>query len=208
MFKNEKMCAEMNISGIERLELDAIIFDCDGTLVDTLPLYHRAYDRAVQAFGVNMTEDWYRQRAGMSESALLDAIEAEFGVNLDRHEIVSRMRTGFVERLTELREITAVAAIARAWRGRVALAVASGGPRAIVMASLNATGLTSLFDTIVTAEEVARPKPAPDLFLEAARRLAATPERCLILEDSTEGLEAARRAGMHAIEVASLTSGV
>ena len=196
----------MIISEIGREDLDAIIFDCDGTLVDTLPLYHRAYDQAVQAFGVTITEDWYRRRAGMSESVLLDAIEAEFGVNLDRHEVVSRMRTGFVDRLAELREITVVAAIARAWRGRVALAVASGGPRTIVMASLNATGLTALFDTIVTVEEVARPKPAPDLFLEAARRLAATPERCLILEDSAEGLEAARRAGMRAIQVASLNS--
>ena len=81
------------------------------------------------------------------------------------------------------------------------MAVASGGIRPVVERTLTATGLISLFDTLVTADDVMRGKPAPDIFLLAAERLAVAPADCIVYEDGDPGLEAARRAGMRAVDV-------
>ena len=88
--------------------------------------------------------------------------------------------------------------------GRRPLAVASGGSRAIVTATLRATGLLPLFDTVVTLDDMGHAKPEPDLLLEAARRLGVPAKRCLMLEDSREGLKAANRAGMRSVDVADI----
>jgi beta-phosphoglucomutase-like phosphatase (HAD superfamily) len=182
----------------------ALIFDCDGTLVDTPPLYARAWATGLRSSGREMAHDWYLARAGMSEHVLLDQFAADHGVELNRADVVRLMRAAFLGALGELREIAAVAGIARAHRGRLPMAVASGGSAAIVSATLGATGLAALFDSIVTIDDVRNAKPAPDLFLEAARRLGATPDECLVYEDSREGLEAAARAGMRAIDVVAM----
>jgi len=151
-----------------------------------------------------MSVDWYKARAGLSEFVLTDAFEGEHGVTLDREAIVAKMRETFLQELASLREIAVVAEIARRNHGERPIAVASGGPAAIVEPSLKATGLYGLFDTVVTLDDVGRAKPEPDLFLEAARRLGVPPERCLVFEDSLPGIEAARQAGMQAVNVAGL----
>jgi beta-phosphoglucomutase-like phosphatase (HAD superfamily) len=188
-------------------DVGAIIFDCDGTLVDTPPLYARAWAAGLASSGVEMAADWYLARAGMSEYVLMDAFEAEHGVTLQRDAVVGRMRQAFVQGMAELREIEAVTAVARGNRGRRPMAVASGGSRAIVAGTLEITGLKPLFDTVVTLDDVGRAKPEPDLFLEAARRLGVAPGACLVFEDSREGLEAAHRAGMRAVDVLGLVRG-
>lgn len=86
-------------------DIRAIIFDCDGTLVDTPPVYARAWAAGFRSSGKDMTPDWYLARAGMSEYVLMDAFEAEQGVTLRREEVVRLMRKAFLEGLTELREI-------------------------------------------------------------------------------------------------------
>ncbi len=185
-------------------DVSALIFDCDGTLVDTPPAYGRAWIAGLQLSGKTVTLDWFRGRAGMSEYVLMDSFEAEHGVTLERDAVVRVMRQTLLEELHTLREIEAVTAIARAQHRRLPMAVASGGSEAIVSATLRATGLRPLFDAVVTIDDVPRAKPAPDLFLEAARRLGAAPGACLVFEDSREGLEAAHRAGMRAIDVTTL----
>ena len=183
--------------------IEALIFDCDGTLVDTLPIYASAWAHGFQPSGQAMQRDWYLERAGHSEHALMDQFDADHGVTVDREQVIDLMRQRFLMDLAAVQEITAVAGLARTHRGTLPMAVASGGSRQIVSACLEATGLTKLFETIVTIEDVTRPKPAPDLFLEAARRLGIAPSRCCVFEDSPQGLEAAQNAGMHAIDVRS-----
>jgi beta-phosphoglucomutase-like phosphatase (HAD superfamily) len=187
-------------------DIHALIFDCDGTLIDTAPVYARAWAAGLRSSGREMARDWYFARAGMSEHILMDEFEALESIELDREQVVGLMRSAFLAELAGLREIDAIATVARRNRGRRPMAVASGGSSAIVTATLQATGLTPIFDAIVTIDDVARAKPAPDLFLEAARRLCIPPARCLVFEDSREGLEAAKRAGMRAIDVLEIRS--
>lgn len=181
--------------------VEALIFDCDGTLVDTLPIYAGAWAHGFQPSGQAMARDWYLERAGHSEHALMDQFDADHGVTVDREQVISLMRQRFLMDIAAVQEITAVASLARAHQASLPMAVASGGSRQIVSACLEATGLTKLFATIVTIEDVSRPKPAPDLFLEAARRLKIEPSKCCVFEDSPQGMEAALNAGMHAIDV-------
>jgi len=180
----------------------ALIFDCDGTLVDTLPLYLRAWLAALQSEAAHeVAPEWFHGRGGLSEHMVLDLMEAELGRSLDRPAIVRAARRNVLSAMDDLREIAVVADLARRYRGTLPMAVASSGSREIVLASLTRTGLLDLFDTVVTIDDVARPKPAPDLFLEAARRLGAAPDGCLVLEDSAEGLVAAGHAGMQGVDI-------
>ena len=179
----------------------AIIFDCDGTLIDSAPIYARAWAAGFAATGEEMARDWYLHRNGLSEHVLMNQFEEAFGVTLDRAAIVATMRRAFLEAIADLREIQAIAEIARLASGRMPIAVASGGPRAIVQPSLRQTGLARLFRTVVTFDDVGIAKPAPDLFLEAARRMGVAPAECLVLEDSKTGIDAALAAGMGCVDV-------
>ena len=185
----------------------ALIFDCDGTLIDTAPAHYHAIAQALAVQGHSMSQEWYRARSGLTPDALLDAQEehaAEFGnptEPLDRAAVFSTYNGHFRSGLHLLREVEAVAGAARAWHGRVPMAVASNGRLSNVEASLRVTGLLPLFETIVAAEDVPEGKPAPDVFLEAARRLRVAPDACVVLEDSDEGMRAAAAAGMRAVDV-------
>ena len=185
----------------------ALIFDCDGTLVDTAPAHYQAISQAVATQGHHMDRDWYMARAGLTPDALLDAQEthaAERGnplTPLDRAAIYGTYNQHFRASLHLLQEVALVAGWAREWHGRVPMAVASNGRLANVEASLRITGLLPLFDHIVSADDVDYGKPEPDVFLEAARRMHVAPADCVVLEDSDEGLQAAKAAGMRAIDV-------
>ncbi|MBB4193927.1 beta-phosphoglucomutase-like phosphatase (HAD superfamily) [Rhizobium aethiopicum] len=182
-------------------DFEAVIFDCDGTLVDTPPIYADAWMAGLSLSGKPMNRDWYLLRAGMSEGVLMDAFERDFDVVLDRESVIAAMRSHFLQNVHKVLEVGAVAATVRRLAGLLPMAVASGGSREIVTATLEGTGLRTYFDHIVTIDDVANPKPAPDLFLQAAGLLGVNPARCVVFEDSEQGLESARRAGMSAIDV-------
>lgn len=185
-------------------DTQALIFDCDGTLVDSLPLYLQSWLEALKTKGgLDVSPEWFFSRRGYSEGMVLSALEKERGVTLDRAAIMTATREGVRSRLPTVKANAPVVALAREWVGRVPMAVASSGSREVVEASLAAIGLLDVFDAIVTIEDVARPKPAPDIYLLAAARLGVQPNGCLVFEDSAEGLEAARAAGMPAKDVRS-----
>jgi HAD superfamily hydrolase (TIGR01549 family) len=181
---------------------DALIFDCDGTLVDTAPAHLRALQEALEPLALTMTPAWYYPRVGLTPDALLDEYEAQLSSPAPSREgILQRYNVAFQVELNSIREINVIAEIAREWHGRVPMAVASNGRRRNVEATLRVTKLLPLFDCIVGAEDVAHGKPEPDVFLEAARRMKVSPDRCVVFEDSNEGLEAALRAGMRGIDI-------
>jgi beta-phosphoglucomutase-like phosphatase (HAD superfamily) len=180
----------------------AMVFDCDGTLVDTAPAHLRALQLALEPLDLTMSPEWYYPRVGLAPDALMDEYEAQVAMRaVPRKDILERYDVVFQSTIPLIREVAVIAEIARAWHGRVPMAVASNGHRANVEATLAVTKLLPLFDFIVAAEDVERGKPEPDVFLEAARRMGVEPGRCVAFEDSNEGLEAARRAGMRTIDI-------
>lgn len=185
----------------------AIIFDCDGTIADTADVHHRAFDSAFREHGLEMPDSWYRPRTGLSRGKLFSAFQQEHGVSFDEARMAARSEEIYQDNLEHVRENGFVADIARDQAGKVPMAVASAGQKAVVEATLRVIGLRGLFSHVVTVEEVAHGKPAPDLFLLAARKLGMAPADCLVFEDSNEGLEAAHRAGMEAVDVRPFTIG-
>jgi beta-phosphoglucomutase-like phosphatase (HAD superfamily) len=183
------------------------IFDCDGTLVDTAPAHLWALQQALEPLALRMTPAWYYPRVGLTPDALMDEYEAQLsGAAPPRQGIFERYNVAFQAGLHLIEEINVIAEIARDWHGRVPMAVASNGRRRNVEATLRATKLLPLFDCIVAAEDVVHGKPEPDVFLEAARRMKVDPDRCIVFEDSNEGLEAAHRAGMRGIDIRAFYS--
>ena len=187
-------------------QFDALIFDCDGTLVDTAAAHLGALRVGLEHFGLAMPDEFYYPRAGLTPRQLFDDFDTYVGRPVPRREILEHYQGAFLSGLHRLQEITVVAEIARAWKGRVPMAVGSNGRRPNVEATLRETGLLPLFDFVVVASDVPQGKPAPDVFLEAARLMGVAPARCVVFEDSDEGLEAARAAGMDGRDIREVYS--
>lgn len=179
----------------------ALIFDCDGTLADTMPGHFTAWVAALRAGGGDITEERFYSLAGVTSAAIIEILNQEHGYALSVPETVEAKEKLYVNALHEIQEIKAVADIARAYHGKVPMAVASGGLRGVVHATLDTIGLRPLFDAIVTADDVVHGKPAPDIFLEAAKRLGVPPADCIVYEDGDPGIVAAHAAGMRVIDV-------
>lgn len=178
-----------------------LIFDCDGTLADSLPVHFQTWVLAFQTFGADLPEAWFYERSGVSAFELIQMFNSSFGYELEAIALDTERQRQFKALIHNVQEVEAVAEIARANYGQVPMAVASNGQRAVVESTLDALKLRSLFNTVVTLEDVARGKPAPDLFLLAAERMGVAPTDCIVYEDSDTRLEAAERAGMCAIDV-------
>jgi beta-phosphoglucomutase-like phosphatase (HAD superfamily) len=190
---------------VDEFELDepyaGLIFDCDGTLVDTAPVHFLAVNEALKELDLEMAADWYYARAGLTPAALWGEFEQLRGVKIDHDEMSRRYAPIFLANLDKVEEIAVVAEVARKNHGQVPMAVASNGHLRNVKATLKATGLLELFDYVVSADEVAKGKPEPDVFLEAARRMGVPVGGCIVFEDTDEGLEAALRAGMRSRDI-------
>ena len=183
----------------------ALIFDCDGTLADSLPIHCQAWIETLRLFELEITEDWYYQRAGISTVELIEILNQRFDRQLDVNQVKTEKHRRFRAALPQIKPIAAVETIVRMHDGQTPMAIASGGGRSIVEATLDILGLRHLFAAIVTVEDVQRGKPAPDLFLQAAQMLAVSPADCIVYEDSDVGLTAAKLAGMRAVDVRSVT---
>lgn len=181
------------------------IFDLDGTLVDTMPLHYRAWNQAMQAAGLScpLDEDMFYSLGGVPTREVASLIAQHYGLRIDPEKVFHHKEALFTALQGDARLIEPVVAIARRLAATRPLAVASGGPRDIVRRSLEMTGLAPLFRAVVTPEDVARGKPAPDLFLLAARKLGVPPGRCLVFEDAEPGFKAAEAAGMSCVRVPS-----
>ena len=182
--------------------IDAVVFDLDGLLLDTEQVWDEVREAFVRERGGRYDEEVQRAMMGMSSPEWSSFLNREAGVPEPPEEInaevVRRMIARYRERLPLLpgaRE--AVERLASRWR----LGLASSSNRPLIDAALELAGLASFFRATVSSEEVARGKPAPDVYVEAARRLGVSPERCAAVEDSQNGIRSARAAGMRVIAI-------
>jgi len=180
---------------------DAVIFDLDGTLVDSMPVHFAAWcDALAKQHPDNVfPEDVFYAMGGRPTKDIVNEINGECGLHLDAEAVSVDKREAFLKNLDQVEVIEEVVAFARSLRGKLPMAIASGGSRLVVEKTLKMTGLSDLFDEVVTSSDVPCGKPAPDVFLEAAERLEIAPERCLVLEDGAPGIMAAQSAGMQVV---------
>jgi len=183
------------------------IFDCDGTLVDTMPLHYRAWNLAMQRAGLRgeLSEDLFYSLGGVPTRRVAELMGQHYHLAVDPDRMFVEKEEIFLELQTDLKAIPAVVEFARAVAKHAPVSVASGGPKPIVRETLARVGLAELFPIVVTPEDVKRGKPAPDLFLLAAEKMGVAPQSCLVFEDAEPGVEAAKAAGMRWVYVPSRT---
>ncbi|MFF2184530.1 HAD family hydrolase [Streptomyces sp. NPDC058155] len=181
-----------------------VIFDLDGTLVDSEPNYYEAGRRLLARHGVpDFSWEHHTRYIGISTRETLEALRAEYGIDAPVDELLTAKNRLYLELARASTEVFPEMRkfVERLHARRVPMAVASGSSRAAIEAVLGGTGLDPYFSLVVSAEEVPHGKPAPDVFLEAARRLGADPADCVVLEDAAPGVAAARAAGMRCVAV-------
>lgn len=184
------------------LTFDAIIFDCDGTLGDSMPMHYVAWVETLTPYGATMSEDEFYAMGGWPTKIVAQTMLDRFDIKTDLGAMVKHKEKLFVQKLSEVPPVPQVVEVVHYYHGKIPLAVATGGLPEVCLGVLKSIGLSpKLFNTIVTCEDVQSHKPEPEIFLEAARRLHVPPDRCIVFEDVDPGIEAARRAGMVSIDV-------
>lgn len=181
----------------------ALIFDLDGTLVDSMPAHFRAWCQALSDHGSPgvFPEDVFYAMGGRPTRDIVQIINGERGLHLDPEGVALSKKRHFMKELSSIELIEEVSNFAKENRGKVPMGVASGGSRVVVEKTLQMVGLSDWFDEVVSSDEVENGKPAPDVFLEAASRLGVSPEDCVVFEDGRAGIEAALAAGMKVVTV-------
>lgn len=184
---------------------DAVIFDCDGTLVDSMPAHFEAWCEALSIHGAGgvFKEDVFFAMGGRPTLDIVVELNDEYNLKLNPEAVAFAKREAFLRRLGSITLIDEVAEFAQSLRGKVPMAIASGGSRMVVEKTLHIVGISDWFDEVVTADDVTDGKPAPDIFLKAAKLLGVNPVNCLALDDAPAGILAAQRAGMQVISIPS-----
>jgi beta-phosphoglucomutase-like phosphatase (HAD superfamily) len=181
--------------------LKGIVFDCDGTLADTMPLHWRAWQAVAKRHNFNFPEDRFYSLGGVPSRDILKMLGEEQGLELDPLAVAHEKESEYLPLIAQVEPINLVVGVAREHFGKIPLAVASGGTRAIIERVLRHLGIRELFTAVVTSEDVVNQKPAPDIFIEAADRIGVPPQFCRAYEDTDLGMQAIRAAGMEAVDV-------
>ncbi|MEW6305494.1 MAG: beta-phosphoglucomutase family hydrolase [Verrucomicrobiota bacterium] len=184
--------------------IKGIIFDCDGTLADTMPLHWRAWQAVINRHRLEFHEERFYALGGVPSRDILKMLAQEQGRSLDHIAVAREKEAEYLPLIQQVEPINAVVGVARDHHGKVPMAVASGGTKQVITQVLEHLGIRHFFNAIVTSEDVVNQKPAPDIFLEAARRIGVEPKHCVAYEDTDLGLQAIRSAGMRAVDVRTL----
>jgi beta-phosphoglucomutase family hydrolase len=181
--------------------IKGLVFDCDGTLADTMPMHWRAWQMITLRHEIHFPEDRFYALGGVPSRDILKMLAEEQQRPLDHIAVAHEKENAYLPMMTEVQPIHAVVEIAKANYGKIRMAVASGGTQPIIVQVLEHLKIRHLFNAVVTSEMVQNQKPAPDIFLEAARRIGVEPQFCRAYEDTDLGLQAIRSAGMDAVDV-------
>jgi HAD superfamily hydrolase (TIGR01509 family) len=181
----------------------AYLFDCDGTIADSMPLHYNAWKAVLADWNCEYPEELFYSWGGKPVRKIVADLNKIHGLKMPVEAIATRKESLYLEQIPLLKAIPEVLEHIEAEHGRIPFAVVSGSTRDSVVGSLSVLGLLDKFDTIVSAEDYKHGKPAPDGFLLAATRLGVAPADCLVFEDTDLGIEAATAAGMAFVKVSS-----
>jgi beta-phosphoglucomutase family hydrolase len=181
--------------------IEGLIFDCDGTLVDSMPAHWLAWKEVTERHGLDFPEERFYALGGVPSWQIIKMLSDEQGVPVDVMALSHEKEEAYLPYMDQVRPLLPVVSIVSDWHGRVPMSVATGGIRSVIEPLLDHVGLSKYFDAIVTSEDVSNQKPAPDIFLEAARRIRTPPAKCRAYEDTDLGMQAIIAAGMDAVDV-------
>lgn len=179
----------------------AYLFDCDGTIADSMPLHYIAWKKSLAEWNCDFEEHLFYSWGGRPVSEIISALNERSGLKMPVDVVARRKENLYYEQLSQLKAVPEVLEHIEAQHGRIPFAVVSGSRRNSVVGSLTALDLLDKFDIIVSAEDYENSKPAPDAFLLAAQRLGVAPGNCLVFEDTDLGVQAAVAAGMAFVRV-------
>jgi beta-phosphoglucomutase-like phosphatase (HAD superfamily) len=181
--------------------IKGLIFDCDGTLVDSMPLHMKAWEYAINNAGAVWDYDFFFSKKGMPGKDIIELYNQHFAKNIFFVETMQVKQEYFHRHRKDFQPIQPIVNIVLRYKDILPMAVASGGIQENVCLQLEALGIKEYFKAIITADDDIKPKPSPDIFLEAAVRLGVSPNLCQVFEDGDLGLQAAHEASMIATDV-------
>ena len=184
-------------------DFKAYLFDCDGTIVDSMPLHFVAWGKALREWGCTFSEEQFYAWGGKPVDEIVEALNQAQGLNMPVNAVMLQKEGFYREMLTELKGVPEVLEHIEQSYGVIPFAVVSGSPRESVEASLDLLGIRDRFEVLVCQGEYAKGKPHPEPFLKAAALLGVEPEDCLVFEDADAGIAAATAAGMQWVKVDS-----
>ncbi len=179
----------------------AYLFDCDGTIVDSMPLHYVAWKKTLAEWNCEFAEELFYAWGGMPVTEIIASLNERQGLTMPVEEIQRRKEGLYFEILSDLKAVPEVLEHIEASHGQIPFAVVSGSTRDSVTASLTALGILDKFDALVCAGDYTRSKPDPEPFLIAAKRLGVAPEDCLVFEDTEMGIQSATAAGMASVKI-------
>jgi beta-phosphoglucomutase family hydrolase len=179
----------------------AYLFDCDGTIADSMPLHYVAWRNVLAEWGCEFDEEIFYAWGGMPVTEIISTLNERHGLTMPVEKVSRRKEEAYFAALPQLRAVPEVLEHIEDQFGRIPFAVVSGSTRDSVVASLESLKILDRFDTLVCAGDYAKSKPDPEPFLTAARRLGVAPESCLVFEDTDMGVQAATAAGMASVKV-------
>jgi HAD superfamily hydrolase (TIGR01509 family) len=179
----------------------AYLFDCDGTIVDSMPLHSTAWNKVLSEWNCIFDEELFYAWGGMPVAEIIAALNERHGLAMPVDEVMTRKEALYYELLPELEAVPEVLEHIVASYGKIPFAVVSGSSRESVILSLEKLKLLDRFETLVCAGDYKRGKPDPEPFLIAAERLGVAPEDCLVFEDTEMGIQSATAAGMASVKI-------
>ena len=181
----------------------AYLFDCDGTVVDSMPLHFLAWKQALGEWHCDFSEEVFYAWGGLPVAEVISRLNVEHGLKMPVAAVEVRKENLYYDNISRLQVVPEVVEHIEAMYGKIPFAVVSGSTRESVVKSLEAVGLLDKFETLVCAGDYAKSKPDPEPFLLAASRLGVAPAACLVFEDTDMGIQAATAAGMASVKVPS-----
>jgi beta-phosphoglucomutase family hydrolase len=178
-----------------------LIFDIDGTLIDTMPIHFQAWQEVAGRFGFDYPEELFYKLAGMPTGDIIQYINKSQGKALDPETLVKTKNEAYLRLNSAIRVIQPVLEIVRENYGKIPMALGTGEYRDVALVNLKVTGIDHYFKGLVAADDVVNSKPDPETFLKCAQLMNVPPEACQVFEDGEAGLEAAKRAGMIVTDV-------
>jgi HAD superfamily hydrolase (TIGR01509 family) len=182
-------------------EFQAYLFDCDGTIVDSMPLHYATWIEALAEWNCVFDEQLFYAWGGRPVADIIATLNDMHGLRMPVDDVVRRKESLYHEHISRLQTVPEVVEHIEHSHGRIPFAVVSGSTREAVIASLQMLNLLDRFDVLVCAGDYQRAKPDPEPFLLAASRLGVDPARCLVFEDTDLGIQAASAAGMASVKV-------